>query len=288
MKTLLILCSLMLPLVGLAETISVSTQNIDKLQTQKVTSWLNTGVAAVETTLTKIPHNEVKITVKGYPDAMEPVPWGQILREQPIEVLLYVNPNMPLTRFVDDWTLYHELSHLYFPYLDYQNFWLSEGFATYMQYLSMFQGHIINQSQFVERIEQGLLRGEMKTREKPGKLNEVSADMWQQRAFKRVYWSGAAYFMEADFQLIADGKDLTEIIGIFSHCCLQQRMTGEELVNTLDKLSNTDIFSQLHKRYQHRLDFPAINQQQLRALAKHYQNKQPVSVMRQHSKVIAD
>ncbi|QDP01170.1 M1 family metallopeptidase [Thalassotalea sp. PS06] len=288
MKILLILVSLLFPWAIYAENISLTTENIDAQQAQKVTTWLNTGVMAVETTLTPIPHSQVKITVKGYPDAMEPVPWGQILREQPIEVLLYVNPNMPLTSFVDDWTLYHELSHLYFPYLDYQNFWLSEGFATYMQYLSMFQGRIINQSQFVERIKQGLLRGEMKTREKPGKLNEVSADMWQQRAFKRVYWSGAAFFMEADLHLIADGNDLTEIIGNFSHCCLQQRMTGEELVNTLDKLSDTDIFSQLHQRYRHRLDFPAINQQQLRALAKHYQNKQPVSVMRQHSKVIAD
>ncbi|WP_171022161.1 M61 family metallopeptidase [Thalassotalea litorea] len=288
MKILLLLVSVLISWASCAENISLTTQNIDAQQSQKVASWLNTGVNVVESTLTPIPHAQLKITVKGYPDAMEPVPWGQILREHPIEVLLYVNPNMPLSSFVNDWTLYHELSHLYFPYLDYQNFWLSEGFATYMQYLVMFRGEIINSSQFVERIEQGLLRGKNKTQEKPGKLNEVSADMWQQRAFKRVYWSGAAYFMEADLQLIEKGKDLTEIIARFSHCCLRKTMSGGELVATLDKLSKTSIFSALHRHYRYRVDFPDINQAQLRVLAKHYQAKQGLSEQQQGSRIIAD
>ncbi|TKB45862.1 M1 family metallopeptidase [Thalassotalea mangrovi] len=255
---------------SVASNISIRTSNLDEEQQQKVESWLQQGLQAVETTLAPIPQPAIDIRVKGASEAMEPVPWGQIIRNSPIQVLLYVNPRMPLTAFIDDWTLYHELSHLYFPYLDYPSFWLSEGFATYLQYLAMYQGRIIDRSQFVERIQQGLLRGMHTTRDKPGRLSDVSADMWQTKAFKRVYWSGAAFFMEADLQLIEQGQDLTELVATFSHCCLTEQMTGQELVRTLDVISDTEIFSQLFATYRYRRDFPDISARQLHILASHY------------------
>lgn len=260
---------------------SLATPNItfelDRKFTQKqkkdVEQWLQQGIAAVEQSIAQLPQRHLKFSVLQH-SSSHPVPWGQVVRGNPDMVKLHVGRNANLSAMVNDWTLYHEISHLYLPYLDYSSFWLSEGFATYMQYIVMYQAGLITKAKFIERMQAGFERGMKNAKRKPGKLKDVSNNMWQMRAYRRVYWSGAAFFLEADIALrAAKGISLTEVIQAYVDCCRRDNSSGISLMKTLDKLNKTDIFIPLYQQYAQRRDFPTITKQQLEHLANLYQGK---------------
>lgn len=253
-----------------AAQVYIELDNIPLREHQKMQQWIATGVDAVELTLTAIPASRLNVELVTKPYASEPVPFAQVIRGRPNTVKLQVNTAWPLRDFVDDWTLYHELSHLYFPYLDYASFWLNEGFATYMQYVTMLKGQVIDKQAFSLKMIQGLDRGFTSHLTNPGKLSQVSEDMWRKQAFRRVYWSGAAFFMEVDAKLIQQGSSLAKVVGNYSTCCIKQTSTGEALMLRLDGIANQTLFHPTYLAYAHREDFPSISNKQLEIIALHY------------------
>lgn len=242
-------------------------------QTEKdvVERWLKQGAKSVEQTIAPFPQSYLKFILIQQWSWREVVPWGQVIRGNPDTVKLHISSTATYQRLVDDWTLYHELSHLYLPYLDYPSFWLNEGFATYMQYIVMYQAKLLTREQFIERMAAGFERGYRKTLSKPGKLKDVSDDMWQRRAHKRVYWSGAAFFLEADLILHSQGSSLAEVIKKYVACCRVAESYGQILVQEFDRLAGKQVFSKLFKQYAEREDFPIIKREQLEQLADNYQ-----------------
>lgn len=239
-------------------------------QQQKIRNWIEQSIDIVEDSLTEVPIVNYKFEIFNKRYAREPVPWAEVVRERQIIIKLHVNRNATANDFKKDWTLYHELSHLYLPYLDYPSFWINEGFATYMQYIAMLKSNVINQSEYIKRVKNGFKRGATKNIEVAGKLSEVTADMWRKRAFRRVYWSGAAFFIELDNALIENGSNLAAIISKYSRCCLTDEAEGAELMQTFDKLSKSTLFSETYKRYQHRTNFPNIPDQYLQNISQFY------------------
>ena len=61
--------------------------------------------------------------------------------------------------------------------------------------------------------------------------------MWKQRAQQRVYWTGAAFFVEADLALHKQGKSVAAIIKQYQLCCRAARTSAKTLIKELDKLS---------------------------------------------------
>ncbi len=236
----------------------------------KLQRWIVSGTTAVESSLGKLPGKRIKFELVMKPNANEPVPFAQVIRGAPNKIRLQVNTEWPLQDFVDDWTLYHELSHLYIPYLDYPSFWLNEGFATYMQNIVMLQSQVIDKATFVNKLQAGLERGRLNTISQPGKLSMIANDMWRKRAYMRVYWSGAAYFAEVDALLLQSGTSLSQVINQYSRCCLTANSTGSELVRQLDKIAGTNFFFATYIQYGERTDFPLVSPEQLQAIALHY------------------
>jgi len=77
----------------------------------------------------------------------------------------------------------------------------------------------------------------------------------------RVYWAGAAFWLEADLALRGQGQTLDSVLSQYARCCL--RATGEVapevFVADLDRLAGGTVFSDLHARYAESTRFPDLD-----------------------------
>jgi len=237
---------------------------------KRIHQWLNHGAKASEALFTTLPQPILYFDVTAHPNAREPVPWGQVNRDGFNTIKLHVNKDASLITLVNDWTLYHEIAHLYLPFLDDESAWLSEGFASYIQNIAMLKANVHNKATFIKKIKAGLTRGENSTQRHQGRLNKVSSGMWSNRAYMRVYWSGAAFFLSADRELQATNSSLVAVISSYVNCCLTAESSGVELMTQLDKISQSRVFSTLFEQYRTRTDFPNIPLKEISASADYY------------------
>ncbi|WP_232787695.1 hypothetical protein [Paraglaciecola sp. MB-3u-78] len=104
-------------------------------------SWLTLGVNATRATLGIYP---TPLSLHLYQKkSNQPVPWAYTRRGGKGSVHFHVDTRFGLTKFIDDWTLYHELAHMALPYLGPEYRWLSEDFASFMQYQIMLQAGVL-------------------------------------------------------------------------------------------------------------------------------------------------
>ncbi|KZN64568.1 hypothetical protein N473_14685 [Pseudoalteromonas luteoviolacea CPMOR-1] len=244
---------------------------------EKVSNWLDYGLAQVASTLTDLQQSSVPVFIHLKEYANEPVPWGEVARGDLDGITLHIHKNASLAQLKADWTLYHELAHLYHPFFDYGDSWLGEGLATYLQNVVMLQAGMISKDDFTQRISAGLTRGEAATPTFQGKLSTVSANMWQLGAYQRVYWSGTAFFIESEAQLKAAGSkyNLTALLARYQTCCKKSivqstNQTAVQFLTALDNLAKADVFIPLYLKYRVRGDFPNISQRQIRYLSNQY------------------
>ncbi|MDO6545807.1 hypothetical protein [Pseudoalteromonas carrageenovora] len=252
-----------------AFAIDVVIHNLDSLTTngqKTVSTWINQSLTKTQNTLGPLQQTTLPIYLKPQYFAFEPVPWASVKRNNPDGLELHIDRYASLKAFTKDWTLYHELSHLYLPLLPYSGFWLSEGFASYMQNVIMRDSGVISQAQFVQRLNAGFERARLQTKTKQQPLNELSSDMWKQRAQQRVYWTGAAFFVEADLALQKQGQNLASIIKQYQACCRTTRSSAKTFIKELDKLSRSSVFTTLYAKYNTRTDFPPVTKTQLSKL----------------------
>ncbi|MCF6434021.1 hypothetical protein [Pseudoalteromonas sp. MMG022] len=266
-------------LLGLALLLANSTQAVEVQYTnlsslseshqKKVQSWIDNGLKSTFKTLGPLKQPVLPVFLQPRYFAIEPVPWASVKRGRFDGIELHFHRYASESSLIKDWTLYHELSHLYHPLFDYEYFWLSEGLATYLQNIIMLDNGIIDYSEFKQRLRAGLKRGRLQSYSIKGPLSEVANDMWQLGAQQRVYWSGAAFFIEAELALkqqTGPYKSIAQLIKQYQQCCKQANHTAKQFLTTLDKLSKSAIFSSLFNTYAMRQDFPVITQTQLNRL----------------------
>jgi predicted metalloprotease with PDZ domain len=84
--------------------------------------------------------------------------------------------------------------------------------------------------------------------------------MRRDAAFMRVYWSGAAIALLADLKLRRRGQSLDQALSDLQRCCLQsnRKWAAKEIMDKLDELTGTRIFSDLYTRYVHADAFPDL------------------------------
>jgi len=252
--------------IGLAE--------LNQSQQERVKNWIKHGLDATQKTLGPLKQKAVPIHLKPQYFAFEAVPWAEVIRGEQDGVELQFSRYASLEQLKSDWTLYHELAHLYHPLLNYEDFWLSEGLATFLQNLIMKDSGVISYDNMMMRIRAGLERGKANTYRlshlKDTRLGSVSRNMWQLNAQQRVYWSGVAFFIEAQYQLKqqqAEYKTIVELIGAYQACCkAAAQQSGKDFVIELDKLSRTAIFSKLYVKYRELKTFPSLDQAQLKGI----------------------
>jgi hypothetical protein len=185
-----------------------------------------------------------------------PVPWGQTLRRDGVFVLMYVRRGASLDALRADWTAVHELAHLRHPYLGDDGRWLAEGLASYAQNTLRARAGLFAQDEAWRRLDAGFRRGEAVGEGPP------MANIGRSRGgTMRVYWVGAAYWLEVDLALRRDhGTTLDAVLDRYAQCCLDGEawIGPERFLAELDRLAGAEVFIALHERYARIRDFPSL------------------------------
>ena len=271
---LLILCAfvfLLMKEAQPAEAHYINFAELSKAQQATVNTWVNQAIHATEHALGQLKQSHIIIELNPKYFTLEPVPWASVIRGDQDGVELHFNRYASAATLIQDWTLYHELAHLYHPLFNYKDFWVSEGLATYLQNVIMFNAGLISRAEFTHRLWSGLQRGKLQTRSINNKLYAVTENMWPLKAQQRVYWTGAAFFIEAEIALNSQRSPrytVSELLKQYQKCCRSQNMQAKTFMSELDKISQTAIFSNLYQKYKARTDFPTITKEQISQL--HY------------------
>lgn len=233
-------------------------------QKAKLKTWLTSVANTVSLLHGTLPRPEIRIALQSYP-AKSAVPFARVLRQEPEGVLFYINPDRPVDEYINDWTAYHELSHLFIPYPGNADIWFSEGLASYYQNVLQARAGILTKDEARQKLRAGFERGQNDSGHAQLTLGELSPVMRDKHAFMRVYWSGALYFLQADLMLrnLPTGNNppltLDDVLREFGLCCLDssQQWSGSAIAAEFDRLSGSDIFTTLYHDFEQSTAIPA-------------------------------
>ncbi|MBT2747759.1 MULTISPECIES: hypothetical protein [unclassified Lysobacter] len=229
-----------------------------RLRADELQRWLAECANAALTAFGRFPLHDAQVRIRLVPRRgrdSSPVPWGQTVREDGVSVLLYVREDAGMAELRGDWTAVHELSHLFHPYLGDDGRWLAEGLASYYQNVLRARAGLLDADEAWRRLDGGFQRGR---RVGPGaRMDEVG---WSRGSTMRIYWAGAAFWLDADVQLRREhGTDLDRVLGRYSQCCLDSdsRLEPREFIAALDRAGGRGVFARLYRRYAAMTGFPS-------------------------------
>lgn len=219
--------------------------------------WLNECVRAAMTAFGRLPLERAEVRIREVPPGRDrsPVPWGQTRRDADgVAVLLFVRADAGLPELRGDWTAVHELAHLFHPFLGGDGRWLAEGLASYYQNVLRARAGLLSPDEAWRRLEAGFARGR---RVGPGaRMDAIGRD---RAGTMRVYWAGAAYWLDADVILRRDhGSSLDRVLARYALCCLDggAELSPQQFVAALDRAGGAGVFARLYRRHAALREFP--------------------------------
>ena len=229
------------------------------------TDWLINTLQATSTVTGSFPRGDVRIKLRATSRSSNPIAFGQVHRSQPPQLRFYVSPDANLDELNGDWRGYHEFAHLLIPFPGNDDIWFTEGFASYYQYLLQSRAGVIPERQAWQALLDGFRRGETDRSGRGRTLRSLSPKMWHERAQKRVYWTGAAFFLRVDIRLRSESggrHSLDSALAAFHDCCMEsrQRWNARQLVEALGQVSIAEIWRQEYLRTINATAEPRYNQ----------------------------
>jgi len=215
--------------------------------------WIDIAVDAVSSVGGQFPVQKVRVELHEGPEG-QPITFGWVRRNSPPEVHFRVSPTASVAELIDEWHAYHEFAHLLLPFSGNQDIWFAEGLASYYQYFLQARAGVIDADEAWRRLLAGFQRGFDDPVGEGESLVELSPRMWRLNAFRRVYWSGAAFFLRVDHRLReASGHQhtLDRTLAAFADCCIDdgsRRWTARTLVARLGELSLPEVWQEEYDR----------------------------------------
>jgi len=229
----------------------------------EIIEWVADAAGMVGNLYKRFPYRTAQVLVIPNGRGREPTPWAFVVRGGSPAVHFVINQRRPIQEFYDDWTAAHEFSHLFLPFVDSGDAWVSEGLASYYQnVLRARAGHLSPQEAW-RKLDAGFDRGRRQTNGMT--LAEATERMRHSRMFMRVYWSGTAIMLMADLELrkrSGGAQSLDTALAMLGDCCLQtdREWTAVELFSKLDELTGDDVFMRLLNEYVNSAEFPDLSQ----------------------------
>jgi hypothetical protein len=229
---------------------------VDAEQRAVLRDWLAHVARAVLAAYGRLPLADVQVLMIPLPGRGRAVLFGQSIRGQGNALELLVDPTRPAAEFADDWIAVHELSHLLHPYLGERGSWLAEGLATYYQNVLRGRAGLLRPTQAWDRLREGFAANT--GRHYASTLAQAAAEMHRRHDYRRVYWSGAAYWLTVDRDLRRASTSLDRALARFRDCCLPARRewTPEEFVARLDALLGVSVVSARYREFAALRQFP--------------------------------
>lgn len=225
--------------------------NIPNSKKAMLSNWVSHAEKALRLVYGALPVDNFITVIKASKRNSGAVPWGEVNRYSPPEVTLVVNINSSLKALKADWTIYHELSHLLIPYDAGDARWFSEGLASYYQNITQARVGMFNEQTMWQKLYNGFERGNKQQNYNHQMLSYISDNIGQNRNYMRIYWSGALYWLKADVALRELAKktsrpySLDSALKQLQACCFNRYLSATEIVEKLDELSQSQIFSSL-------------------------------------------
>lgn len=252
---------LLLPLISLLATTALAIprwhfeDRFSRAEQQRLKAWVSEAEAGLEALLGPLPW-DYRVYFHRSERGGEPVPWANTWKSRGRAVYFHVDMDYDQDDFLADWTAPHELTHLIFPYLGEDSRWFAEGIASYLQYPIMHANGVLTWPQAVQRYENRFRRAAGQL----GGLNQSIVDLSRnpRGAYVRLYWGGAAYFLEADRRLQKQrGRRLTDVIRQYMDCCYSAwGEDADSMIRHFDRITDSRIFSETYADTVARSGFP--------------------------------
>lgn len=235
---------------------------LGKLETpviDKLADWMQHAARGVASVYGQYPQPGAQLLVVPIGPRGEPVPWAHVMRGGGAGAEFFVDETRPLSQFKEDWTAGHELSHMLLPLISGRDRWLSEGLASYYQYVLLARSGMMTETEAWQGLHEGFERGRRDTSDEPLSA-AVMKGSWPTM---RIYWSGAAMMLLADAALReASGNRLSldSALAGLGACCLSgdRRWRARELFEQLDRITGTSVFGKLYAEHVNSHSFPDL------------------------------
>lgn len=186
----------------------------------------------------RLPLDDAQVLVVPLPGVRSPVPWGQVTRGGGSAVHLFVGAEAGYAGWRADWTATHEFAHLLHPFMGDAGRWLGEGLASYYQNVLRARSGALSPDEALARLRAGFERGRRATAADAPPLAEASRTR-QRGSTMRIYWAGAAFWLDADVALRRQGDSLDRVLGAFAaaHLPSERRWSPEAFMDALQQLA---------------------------------------------------
>jgi hypothetical protein len=228
---------------------------VDATRRQSVMDWFKDTAPVLLANDGRAPLPDTQVLIVPLPGVSEPVPWGQVSRGGAAAVTLFVGADSSATALRQDWTTAHELAHLQHPYLGSRGRWLAEGLASYYQNVWRARSGQFSATEGWRRLDAGFKRGRAVGSGPP--LAELGRG-WG--GTMRVYWAGAAYWLESDIALRQHGSSLDAVLGAFrrQHLPSERYWPPQDFIAALDaEVPQAGLLGR-YQRYASAREFPDL------------------------------